>query len=194
MSLVVNLLPDLRQARLKEQRQRRLATAISIIVAVSGVGILLLLFAFSVGQQVIMNDLTKKISTKEANIRNTVGVIGALTAQQRLDALSTVWTQRVYMSKFFEAYEQANPNDVTLNDLAIDSNNQLQVSGMAGSYKSVSKLAEAMMQENVTFGKDAKSVNQPYFTSVAIRSANSTDAGLSFAITASLSSEAVNGN
>jgi len=194
MSIVINLLPDLRQKRLLEQRQRRLATVIAIMVSSISAGLLLLLFIFSVGQKVIIDNLSKDITSKEQAISSTKDVINALTAQQNLAILPSVWRQRVYLTKFFDAYVQVNPTDVTLNSLSISSGNVLQVTGRAGSYKSVSKLAEAMMQENVTFGKNAKTTNLPYFNNVNIQSVNSSDNGSSFNITASLSSETVSGN
>jgi len=194
MSIVINLLPDLRQVRLKERRQRRLATVVSIMVASTSVGILLLLFVFAVGQQAVIDSLSKNINNKRQTLESKPSLIDALTAQQHIASLPIVWAQRVYLNRLFDAYEQANPTDVSLNGLSISVDNVIEVTGSAGSYQSVAKLAEAMSQENITFGKNAKLTNQPYFRGVNIRSASSSSSGFTFSITASLSSEAVSGN
>jgi Tfp pilus assembly protein PilN len=194
MSIVINLLPDLRQKRLLEQRQRRLASVIAIMVSAISVGLVLLLVIFSVGQKVIIDNLSKDITSKEQSISSINDVTNALTAQEHLNTLPNIWAQRVFLTKFFEAYVQVNPTDVTLNGLSITSANILQVTGTAGSYKSVSKLAEAMMQENVSFGANAKATNRPYFTNVNIQSVSASDQGSVFSITALLSSETVSGN
>jgi Tfp pilus assembly protein PilN len=195
MSVAINLLPDLRQAKLQDQSRRRLITVVAVTVWAVSAGVVLLMFLFSQGQKVIINDLTKKISTKEQTLSSMSGLIDALTADQHLLSATNLFGRRVYFTKFFAAYTVSNPSQVKLDSLTIDAGNVLTIGGTAPSYSSVSKLAVAMQKQNVSFGTGASATNQPYFTNVKISTASQETGGsTSFTITANVASEVTNGN
>jgi Tfp pilus assembly protein PilN len=194
VSITINLLPDLRQTRLREQRQRRLVTVITIMVVSISAGLVLLLFVFNIGQKVITDNLSKDITSKEKKLQNTASLVDALTAQQHIQSLPAVWAQRVYFTKFFDAYSQVNPNAVVLNSLSVTPDNLVTIGGNASSYKDVSQLADAMSAENVTLGTGASTSNPPYFVNVQIRSITSSSTGYIFSLTAGISKEVVSGN
>ena len=194
MSVAINLLPDTRQAKLRERSRRRLITVVAVSVWAVSVAVVLVLFLASQGQKVIINDLTSKISSKEQTLQSTPGLIDALSAQQHLLAVPLLFGQRVYFTKFFAAYVASNPSQITLNSLNVDSGNVLSVSGTAPSYQAVSKLAEAMTAQHVTLGAGASASSQPYFTNVTISSASQQSGGsTSFTLRANLASEVING-
>jgi len=180
MSVTINLLPDIRQARLRDQRLRRTVTSLVILVWSVAGGAVLLLFLFSVGQKAANDSLTKQIAAKEAQLQSTDGLLEALTAQQHLAALPSAWKQRVFLTNFFKVYSESNPNDVDLKGLAVTNTNQLNVNGVTNSYQNVTKLAKAM---------EASSS----FTDVAIQSAVLSETGISFTLTAGLPTEVTNG-
>ena len=168
MSVLINLLPDLRQAKLRDKRRRQLASGVAVVIwSVCG-GAILLLSIYWGTQKAIIAVKSNSITDKIKQIREVPGLTEALTAQEHLAALPGLYSRRVYISKFLTAYEAANPANLVLNSLALDATNALKVSGTANNYSSVAKLARALEQSNLTVGPGALVNNQPYFTNVAI--------------------------
>jgi Tfp pilus assembly protein PilN len=195
MSVAINLLPDIRQTKLQDQSRRRLITVVAVSIWAVSAAVVLLLFLFSQGQKVVINDLTKKIASKEQTLKTMPGLIDALTAEQHLLSVTNLFGQRVYFTKFFAAYSESNPSQVTLDSLSIDASNVLTVGGTAPSYASVAKLTEAMQKQHVSFGNGASASNQPYFANVKIATASQESGGnTSFTITANVASEVTSGN
>jgi len=195
MTTLINLLPDLRQAKLKERRRRQLATGVGVTVWVVCGAVIALLSVYAAGQKVVISNHTKSIAEKEDSLRSVTGLVDALTANQHLASLPDLYGQRVYLSKFFEAYSQSDPTSVALSSLQVDSSNLLTILGTAPSYAEVAKLARALTAANVTVGPGASESNTPYFTSVTIGGLDYSDkAGVSFTITANLQSEVTSGS
>jgi hypothetical protein len=186
--ILVNLLPDLRQAKLKEQRRRQLISGISILIwAVCG-GIVVLMLLYVVGQKAYISDATSKIKNKQNDLRAMPDLIPALTAQQHLSSLSNLYAKRVYLSKFFNAYMQADPVDVSISSLTVDANNVLSVHGQAPTYAEVAKVIRALEACNVKVCAGATPTSTPYFSNVAASSVESSQKGrVDFTVTASLS-------
>ncbi len=194
MSVLINLLPDTRQAQQQDIRRRQMITGIAVGVwAVCG-GLLLLLGLYTASQKLVINNITGEINQKKQQLESTDKLLDALTAQQHLAALPGLYNQRAYLTKFFTAYTQANPSEVQLSSLALDASGSLTVNGTGLSYAAIAKLAKALEAVNITIGSGASATNQPYFTSVAIQSANRSNNRISFTLTATLSSEVTRGN
>lgn len=194
MSILINLLPDIRQAKLRERHRRQLFTGISLVVwAVCG-GIVVLLGIYTAGETVVIHSLSSKITSRENQLEGISGLTTALTAEQHLASLPSLYEQRVYLSQFFKAYTSADPSSVSLNALTIDSSNNVTVTGTASTYTAVATLARAMEDSNVNFGTGASSSNTPYFTDVNIVNSGSSSAGISFTIEAVIGAEVVSGS
>jgi Tfp pilus assembly protein PilN len=196
MSLVINLLPDLRQAKLRNKRRRQLASGVAVVIwSVCG-GLIVLLSVYWAGQKAVISGYNKSITDKISQLRQIPNITDALTAQEHLAALPSLYSKRVYISKFLSDYSVANPSDVALTTLTLDTTNALKVSGTGSSYASVAKLARALEQSNMTVGPDALITNQPYFTNVAISGVSSDAAGrVSFTLDLQVGQGAVtNGN
>ena len=191
MSIIINLLPDLRQAKLRERRRRQLVSGISVLVWAVCIGVVALLSVILAGQEVAKNVLTSNIKDKESKLQNISGLTDALTAQQHLDSLKGLYGKRVYMTKFFDAYQQADPANDVLNSLQLDESNLLTISGVAKSYADVAKLDRALEASNVRVGLDAKSGNEPYFTDVTITNVSEDNQGVSYTMTATVASSAM---
>ncbi len=190
MNVMINLLPDIRQTKQEEYRRRQMVTGVAVTIwAVCG-GLLLLLGLYTASQKLIINNDTNQIRNKEAQLQDTTGLVDALTAQQHLSSLPMLFGNRVYLSKFFQAFVAANPQNVSLNSLTLDLNNALTINGTASSYALVSKLANALIADNVTIGAGAAKGNSPYFTNVAISSASKVNALVAFTITANVGANA----
>jgi len=194
MSVAINLLPETRQARLQDRRRRQLVTVVAVTVWAVSATVVLVLWLFNQGQRVAVNNLTKQIASNEQKVESTSGLIEALTAQQHLATYPEILGQRVYLTKFLAAYTEANPSSTTLNNLSVDSGGQLTASGTANSYATVAKLVSALQRQHVTFGAGSLVSNQPYFTEVTVSSISQSGSGVSFALSANVSSEVTNGD
>jgi Tfp pilus assembly protein PilN len=194
MSIMINLLPDLRQAKLRQRRRRQLALGVSFLVwAICG-GSLVVMFLYSAGQKVLISTRTSAINDKKEQLKQVDGLMDALTAQQHLASLPQLYSQRVLFSEFFKAYSQADPVDVTLESLTVDERNVLTVNGVGRSFAAVAKLARALEASNVTLGDDAAKTNMPYFSDVAISNTiNTPGKGIVFNMTATVSPEVLSG-
>ena len=101
-----------------------------------------------------------------------------------------------------DAFGQANPNDVILNDLKVDPGEALVVAGTAKSYFAVAKLAKALEASNVKVGDGAADNNIPYFKNVNITSTTLVSGGqlaptakqVNFTLTAVADPGVVSGN
>ena len=192
MSVRLNLLPDLRQQRLKDKQRRQTVTAVAIGVCVVAGGITILLALYDGALKINVAQLSSKIKDKQSQLTSITNLIPALTAQQNLAALPGLYKQRVYYTKFFTAYDQVAPNDITLGNLGVDANNQLKVSGVASSYTSVAKLAEAMAANKVSLDGGAA---KPYFGNVQILdTSRGSGTQVTFNITATVAGGSPNGN
>lgn len=192
MSVLLNLLPDLRQAKLRDKRRRQLASGVSVAIwSVCG-GVILLMSIYWAGQKAVIAGYSKSITEKVKELQDIPNITEALTAQQHLSALPGLYNKRVYISKFLDTYAAANPTGLALSSLTLDASNALRISGTAGSYASVAKLARALDQSNLTIGPDALVTNQPYFTNIVISGASSeSTGGVSFSIDLTVGSGAI---
>ena len=193
MSIVVNLLPDVRQAKLREHRRRQLASGIAVMIwVVCGIALILMLVIMT-GQNLAIGLVTKDITDKTDQLKQVSGLVDALTAEQHLAALPGLYGQRVYMTKFFDAYQQADPKAISIGSMEIDTTNIMTVSGSAKSMADIAKLDRALEASNVKVGANASLSNSPYFTNVTITSdsksggANDPQSKVAFTIKATLS-------
>jgi hypothetical protein len=190
MSISINLLPDLRQAKLRVRRRRQMALGISVLVwAICG-GSVVVLFLYNAGQKGLIALHDRSIADNKAKLESVEGLTDALTAQQHLAALPALYSERVLYTKFFEAYTQGDPLDITLDTLMVDEQNTLQVNGTGKTFAAVAKLARALETLNVTLGDNAAPANTPYFSSVEIASTENTPGkGVVFTLSAIVASE-----
>ncbi|MDF2461560.1 MAG: hypothetical protein K0S68_963 [Candidatus Saccharibacteria bacterium] len=199
MSILINLLPDLRQAKLRERRRRQLVSGISVLVWSICGGVVLLLVIFSTGQKVVINNLNNSIDQKKGELERMEDLPEALTAADHLNSLHGIdgqpglYDKRVLYTNFFKAYESADPTDITLQSLGVDASNALVVKGLGKSYAAVAKLARAVERYNVTVGPNANSANSPYFTDVKLLNVSQDTTGVAFSMNATIQTGAFSG-
>lgn len=195
MSVVVNLLPDRRQAKVRQNQRRQLAIGIATVIGMVCGGSILALFLYSAGQKVTILALTNSIEDRKQKLQQEKGLLDALTAQQHLTSLPGLYSKRVLFTKFFEAYQASSPQAVVINSMEVDEQRTLSVDGTSPNYAEVAKLARALSGSHVTVGPGADPANRPYFESVDITTATSRDGKVvTFAIIATVSSEVFNAN
>lgn len=193
MSVLINLLPDLRQAKAKAHQRRRLFSGIALFIWIACAVVLVLLTLSLASQKLIISSNNGTISDNETQLRNMPGLTDAITAQQHLDSLGTLYNQRVYLSHFFHALSQTTPQTITVNALSLDSSNELNITGSGTDFTSVAKLSRALQAENVTIGDNPSASNEPYFTDVTIQSVDNSNGTVGFTINATMSAGATNG-
>jgi hypothetical protein len=99
------------------------------------------------------------------------------------------------LSKLFDTVQQVAPQGIGLASIALDNQNNLTVTGVARSYSMAGEFAKGLAGDNVTVGKTASSTNMPYFTNVHLSSLSASAQGsVGFSLTATMSSEVVNGS
>jgi Tfp pilus assembly protein PilN len=194
VSILINLLPDTRQAKLREKRRRQMVGGVSVLVWIVCGGIVALMTIYELGQTALIAGHTKSINDNKTKLQAVPGLMDALTAQQHLASLPGLYDKRAYMTKFLQAYTDVNPTDVTLSSMALDGQNALVVRGSAKTYASVAKLARALEAANVKIGPNAAEGNTPYFASVAIADVASASNGVGFTLNVNLNPEVTSGS
>jgi Tfp pilus assembly protein PilN len=195
MSILINLLPDIRQAKIRERRRRQLASGIAVVIWIVCGGVVALLAVYEIGQKAIISSLTNNIASNEQHLEAIPNLTNALTAQQALASLPSLYSQRIYMTKFLQAYTTADPTTTTLTSLTVDAQNNLTLVGVATDYSAVAKLARAISASNVSIGLNSAASNTPYFNNVTISSASADgQTGIDFTINAVIDPGALSGN
>jgi len=191
----INLLPDARKEKLRDQSNRQLAiSAATTAVLASIIGITLLL-VINGAQTLQIRLLTNSINDKAKQITQDVPDAQAIaTAQRATDSLATLYSSQVKMSNFFKVLGSVSNNDVSISSVSLDVVNKMTVTGVARSYNAASKLAEAMKASNVTLGQGASPSNTPDFSNVLLNSLSGDQGKVSFTITANVATGVTHGN
>jgi Tfp pilus assembly protein PilN len=181
----INLLPDARKEKLQDQNNRQLAISAATTAVVGSVVALVLLVVITQAQNLQIHLLTSSIANKEKQISQEIPDAQAVaTVQRATDSLAQLYGNQVKMSNFFTVLGSVSNNDVSIGSVSLDTANKLTVTGVARSYNSASKLAEAMKASNVTLGENASPSNAPDFTNVLLNTLNGDAGKVSFTITA----------
>lgn len=190
----INLLPDARKDKLKDQNNRQLAISAATIAMIASAGALVLLVVITQAQALQIRLLSNSISSKQQQISQDIPDAQAIaTVQTHLDSLGTLYASQVRVSRFFTVLSSVSNNDVSISSVSLDATNKLTVTGTARSYNSASKLAEAMQVSNVTLGDNASPSNQPDFTNVLLNALSGEQGKVGFSITASVATGVTRG-
>lgn len=191
----INLLPDARKEKLQDQSNRQLAISAATVAVVGSVIALVLLVVITQAQNLQIHLLSGSIESKQKQITQEIPDAQAIaTVQRATDSLAGLYSSQVKMSKFFTVLGSVSNNDVSINSVSLDTANKLTVTGVARSYNSASKLAEAMKASNVTLGDNASPSNAPDFTNVLLNALNGDQGKVSFTITANVAPGVTHGN
>lgn len=191
----INLLPDARKEKLRDQSNRQLAISVATTAVVGSVIGVALLVVITQAQNLQIHLLGNAISAKQKQIAQEIPEAQAVaTIQRASDSLGQLYAQQVKMSNFFVVLGSVSNNDVGINSVSLDASNKLTVSGTARSYNSASRLAEAMQASNVTLGDNASPANVPDFSNVLLNSLSGEQGKVSFTITANVATGVTRGN
>ncbi len=166
----VNLLPQAKQDKQKDVRKRSLVLTLLVVINGGLIGLMVVLFLITQTQHLVISRVQSSINDKEQQISSTKNVQDILTLQHNLNALPSLYSGRVALTKFFALLEDVSPNSVFVTSLSTGQSGKLEVTGTAPNYASVSTLADAMKQKS--------------FKSVNLTSATGQNGVVSFTITA----------
>lgn len=184
----INLLPDLRQAKLRDQHRRHLAISLGALVCGVVLAALIILEALIQVQKLQISSYNNQITNRQSQIEGVKGLPAALAAQQTLNALPTLYQQRAYYTNLFAVLSSLQPSDVTLSTLQDSGTGSLQISGTAHSYTSVALFAKALTTGTVATAQ--VSGGQSPFSAVTIGALSSGQDGLvSYSLTATINPE-----
>lgn len=196
MSARLNLAPEVYQTSQRQKHRRKVATTAAITVSLIAAGLVVLGLVVVGGQNIYLGTVNAQIKERQEKVRSYSELQDAATAQQHLATLAGLTNSKARFSRFFEVLQQFAPQGVVASKIIISEDNVIEMSGTAKTYELVTKLVKALEAGNVQIGSNAAATNQPYFSNVELSgvSDNGGNQGVSFKVTAKMSSEVTSGN
>ena len=107
----INLLPDARKEKLRDQSNRQLAISAATIAVAVSVGALVLLVIITQAQRLQISLLSSSISSKEKQITTDIPDAQAIaTTQRATDSLGQLYNNQVKVSKSWQANDFIGQN------------------------------------------------------------------------------------
>ncbi|HSX48143.1 MAG TPA: hypothetical protein VLF41_01395 [Candidatus Nanoarchaeia archaeon] len=195
MATAINLLPDVRQEKVRAKRRRQTAAALATVITCIALGLVLILFLITQGQKIRIAQLQADINDSQAKITADKDLVKIVTTQQHLKSLPDLYRQRTFMTKFYTVLGTVSPKDYDLETITVDDQNTIKFTGKAKNYYTVTKFAKALEGSNLTLGLGADVGNQPYFTDIKLDTATADASGkVSFTLSTTMSKEVTSGN
>lgn len=185
--VALNLLPDLRQAKIRDLHRRQLAFGLGALVVIVSGGSVLALFLILGGIKLQINNLNNQIATRQSQLKSVADLPQALTAQSHVSALPTLFAKRSSYSHFLAILQAVTPGEVRLENVAQDVDGTTKIVGKSKSYFFVSKYARAI-EASPELAPPTLQPNHPglpSFSSVVITNVSESGNLVSFVITAS---------
>ncbi len=151
MNHQVNLLPDVKQQRLRQHKLRQLAISASIFIIAVAVGIPILLLLAKGSQIIYINRVQSQIDENIQTLRNTPDINTMLTIKDHLNSLTTLYAGRTLPSKLLALLPSVTPKDIVLNSIDTDlAAHSISFTGSANSYNLVNKFYHALLESGVS--------------------------------------------
>lgn len=181
-----NLLPEVKIAFIKAERQKRLVLFVSFVASAAAIAVFVLLFSFTNGvQKKSINDLSTDITNKNKTLMETKDLDKVLTIQNQLGSLDTLHQQKIISSRLFPYLEKLTPAQTTITQLDIDfTANTLSVSGEATSLTDINTFADAFKFTKYAM-KSTPDKQENAFKDVVLSSISREDDVTKYTITAS---------
>jgi len=189
----INLLPDVRQAKIQEKQRRQLAISAMIGSVVAVVGILIVAVIVIAGQNLRINQLTGSITSKKQQVASYPDINTILTLQAKANALPSLYSQRSTMTKLFGTLASIEPQDVDFTNVAVSNSSQLTITAEGKSYLAAARVTDALQAANVSVGTGAQASNTPFFTNVQLSGVTLQSGKTGYSITATIDPGATSG-
>lgn len=170
MSVRINLLPEARMVKLKNQQTKRLVTVVCLVLC-SSVGIILVVLLLLLGARNIqfatnksnIEELNQKIAGK-ANVEQDVAWFN--TALTEADRLSN---NRILISQLFSQLAKAAPEGISIASLSADPDYKVKATVEAKDFNNVALFINALKTYNVEFNPIPGFERVPVFTNVDVQ-------------------------
>lgn len=169
MNIQVNLLPEARLHKLKNQSRKKTFGTLAGLVATGFIAAIIvfvmlqgfLLATFNINKNKIA-DLNRSL-LPSADLEEN-----AATLQANLGSFYQLNSNRTYASRIFTNLSNVTPKNVTINTLQIDNKDLVTVSGTTDTYADVSRFGESLSEYNVNFLPQNGLDRKPIFKDVTI--------------------------
>ncbi len=184
--ILINLLPEARLSKLRDQQRKKLATTVMIavcIVVATIIGTLLLLMAYNATVKAANDGSINKLKADVAKSKDMEQETA--TIQEHLDSFMTLHKNRLYASEIFSNFGNTIPADVSVTSFALADDYTATISGTTTSIKQVSVFSKALEEYNVNFKPQPDLARKPLFSSVKISSVSNdaTSSKVTFSMT-----------
>ncbi|MEI7818966.1 MAG: PilN domain-containing protein [bacterium] len=174
MSLHINLLPEARVIKIKNQQTKRLTLVICSLIISGVAGSLIILLLLLGARTLQFNANAKKIADQKVAISSKASVEQEVAwFNSALSASNAVSEKRILISQLFERLTEALPNDVKLSSVGIDPDYKVKASVSAKDFNTVALFGDALRSYNVS-GAPNRFINgldkKPVFTDIVIDS------------------------
>ncbi|MCC7543139.1 PilN domain-containing protein [bacterium] len=172
MSLRVNLLPEARILKLKNQQTRRMVTIVCLLI-VTSVGASIVILLLLLGTRALQyNSNSGTIDKLKKDIENKMTVEQDVAwFNDSLDASYTISNSRILISQLFDQLTQALPKEVKMTALTVDPSYQVKATVTAPDFNTVALFGNALSTFNTYAEKRIPGMDQKaVFTEVKIDS------------------------
>jgi len=181
-----NLLPDIKMAYLKAQRQKHLVVVICTLAIIASIVVVLLLVSTVYFlQKKNINDLTKDIKNTGTQLTNTQDLTKILTVQNQLKSIEGLHDKKAVASRLFTYLSQVTPTAATIDKLQVSfAQNTMSISGTADNLTTVNKFTDTLKFTTYA-NKTTSATGKPAFSNVVLSAFNRDSKTATYTITLS---------
>jgi Tfp pilus assembly protein PilN len=161
-----NLLPDVKLAYIKAQRNQKLVSSIAILASAVAIGVfLIMLLTVDVLQKKQLNDAKKSAASASSQLAGISGLSNILTVQNQQKTLVTLHGSKHISSRLFTYLPEVTPTNVNIGRVLLDFKaNTIEIDGTADSAHSVNTFVDTL--KFTTYKVGSQDSDHPAFTSV----------------------------
>lgn len=176
-----NLLPDVKIAFIKAQRQKRLVIFVSAVASIAAVMLFVLLFSYAnLVQKKSINDLTKDITTASRDLTGTDDINKVLTIQNQLNSLDALHDNKIIATRLFDYLQQVTPAQVNISSVSVDfAQNTLIIAGSTPNQLTTNAYADTLKFTDYTTDSGGDVKNRA-FSNVVLASFARGEAGATY--------------
>lgn len=153
----INLVPDVKQELIRAQRIRASVVSLAVVIGIAAIAVVVLLALYVFGAQTLRGVLSDKAIKSESQKLIAVPDLGdTLTIQNQLTKLSSLHAGKHIDSRIFDVLTTIVPpipNDVSVTNLALDSDNRLVTieAQASGGYSALEVFKKTINATNLEF-------------------------------------------
>lgn len=175
----LNLLPDVKKEFVKAQRTRRTVIGLSIIamLVAGGLTVFLVIFVY-VGQNALIDQAKKDITTKQTTLQNKTEITKYLTIQNQLATLKVLHGEnyKILYSRLFDYLPQLNPsapNAVQLGSVKVTTEGKaINMTGKTKDFHSLDTFKTTLENVKLTYKSDNATKEVNLFSEIVLKSAS----------------------